>query len=98
MWKLLGDAAMGINEVCECDPGFQLLMTRNELDVCGGVLYIRQTFCMFTSAACYKCGKYKPNTNCYITPFSNSSCWGTNERLSANAIHKLTLNTDKRTY
>ena len=58
MWKLLGDAAMGINEVCECDPGFQLLMTRNELDVCGGVLYIRQTFFMSTSAACYKCGKY----------------------------------------
>ena len=54
-WKLLGDAAMGITEVCQCDPGFQLLMTRNELA-------------------------------------------GTNELLSANAIHKLTLNTDKRTY
>ena len=39
-WKLLGDAAMGIPEVCQCDPGFQLLMTRNELAVCGGVLYI----------------------------------------------------------
>ena len=43
-WKLLGDAAMGITEVCQCDPGFQLLMMRNELAICGSVLYVRQIF------------------------------------------------------
>ena len=58
-WKLLGDAAMGITEVCQCDPGFQLLMTRTKLAVCGGVLCIRQMFCMPTSGAWYICGKYR---------------------------------------
>ena len=67
-WKLLGDTAMGITEVCQCDPGFQLLMMRNELAVCGSVLYVRQMFCMSTSGAWYKCGNYiyvytKINTN-----------------------------------
>ena len=75
-WKLLGDAAMGITEVCQCDPGFQLLMMRNELVVCGSVLYVRQMFCMSTSGAWYKCGKYIyiPKLIQIGNTFSNSSC------------------------
>ena len=32
-WKLLGDDQMSINEVCQCDPGFQL---SNETPACIG--------------------------------------------------------------
>ena len=67
---------MGITEVCQCDPGFQLLMMRNELVVCGSVLYVRQMFCMSTSGAWYKCGKYIyiPKLIQIGNTFSNSSC------------------------
>ena len=73
-WKLLGDAAMGITEVCQCDPGFQLLMTRNEFAVCGCVLCIRQTFCISTSCAWYKCGKYSYIKYKLVTPLATVSC------------------------
>ena len=34
-WKLLGGITVSVSEVCQCDPGFQLLM-RNEVAVCSG--------------------------------------------------------------